>query len=430
MTDKKKDETKKTDGTGEDAAAPASEDTAAPAAEPEPASETTSADDPVAAKLKEHGVDDATIDRIKSELADSEEELSYLSVEDFKSVGIKPGKAKMLVEALKSTAAPAAPVEPVVSQAGAMGAVSFDAVLPTVPTDSSWLEALRTGGVLKVDQSTVISAIRAALAYRAGLYGIPAKLVELMEAFADQNEEQVDPEFFKLRKQMTRRSYAEIFEAIDGLDGSYVTEVRKKQLFGRIDQYLWPAIAEFHQQLKSWQEAWMQGAANPAMMMASVMAAIGGTGGMPPGLMQPPETGILRDTADAVADAVNRVFAGTGVQISAALAYDATKIKETLENPRLPSLIGAANRDQMLRQLKVAVSATYPRMENNLTRFVLATMQVKDQPSGNEELQYFGSLFMLGSQIPWDQLDGGGASSIRQSPSPLGDGFPGSHHER
>jgi len=56
--------------------------------------------------------------------------------------------------------------------------------------------------------------------------------------------------------------------------------------------------------------------------------------------------------------------------------------------------------------LGVAVSATYPRLETNLTRFVLAVMQAKDQPAGNEELQYFGALFMLGSQIPWDQLGG------------------------
>jgi hypothetical protein len=69
-------------------------------------------------------------------------------------------------------------------------------------------------------------------------------------------------------------------------------------------------------------------------------------------------------------------------------------------------MIGAANRDQMLKQLGVAVSATYPRLETNLTRFVLSTLQAKDQPAGNEEYQYFGSLYLLGQQIPWDQLGG------------------------
>lgn len=342
------------------------------------------------------------IEKIKTDLgATTAEDLSGLTEQDLVDCGMKKLPARKLIVSL-------APIKTDVATAATtntVSTVSFDSVLPIVPSEASWLEALRTGGVLKVDQSTVISAIRATLAHRAGLFTIPNGLVDLMEKFADQNEEQVDPEFFKLRKQMVRRSYAEIFEAIDGLDGSYVTDARKKQLFQRIDQNLWPAIISFYNQLKAWQEAWMQGAANPALMMNAILAASGGMSAMPPGMMQPPDTGVLRDNADAVADSVNKVFAGTGVQISAALAYDASKIKETLANPRLPALIGATNRDQMLRQLNVAVSATYPRLEQNLTRFVLSIMQVKDQPAGNEELQYFGTLFMLGSQIPWDQLN-------------------------
>lgn len=361
-------------------------------------------------RLKELDVPDDIAGKIKTELgAKTVDDLSGLTEQDLVGVGMKKLPARKLLEKL----APVAPASP-----AAMSAVSFSAVLPSVPSDTSWLEALRTGGVLKVEQSTVISAIRAALAYRVGLYTIPDILVVQMEKFADANEEQVDPEFFKLRKQMTRRSYAEIFAAIDGLEGSYVTEGRKKQLFQRIDDYLWPAIITFNSQLKSWQEAW-QGSANPAAMMnAFIMMSSGGPKVMPPGMMQPPDTGVLRDTADAVADAVNKVFAGTGVLIAAALAYDASKIKESLENSRLPALIGANNRDQMLRQLGVAVSATYPRLEQNLTQFVLAIMQVKDQPAGNEELQYFGALFMLGSQIPWDQL--GGDRSAGRRPTGIG----------
>lgn len=351
-------------------------------------------------KLLGLGVEETLITKIKDEFGvEKVEDLASLTEADLTRVGMKLIPARKLVAALT----PLAPVA--TAPTGAISAMSFD-VLPTVPSDASWLESLKAGGVLKVDQSTVISAIRAALAHRAGLYTIPDSLSKLMEKFADANEDQVDPEFYKIRKQMTRRSYAEIFAAIEGFDGTYVTEARKQLLFERIDKHLWPAIIEFYAQLKSWQEAWMQGSANPAMMMNAFFTMAGGGGVMPPGMLQPPDTGVLRDQADALADAVNRVFAGTGVQISAALAYDASKIKETLENPRLPALIGVANREQMLRQMGVAVSATYPRMETNLTRFVLSVLQAKDQPAGNEELQFFGSLFMLGSQIPWDQLGG------------------------
>lgn len=367
---------------------PPVESTTATAAKP-----TT--DDAVTTNLKELGVGDEAIGRIKVLGVNEVSDLRYLKEETLISAGLNVVQAAKLVEAL----VPPAPV----AEATALGAATFDAVLPTVASDASWLEALKTGGVLKVDQSTVTAAVRAALAKKVGLFDIPIKLADAIERFADSNEEQVDASFYALRKQITRRNYAEVFAAIDGLDGSFVTDKRKQQLLERVDKHLWPAIYDFHGQLQNWQEAWMQGAANPAMFMAALMP---GSVGMPPGMMAPPETAVLRDSADAVADAINRVFAGTGVQIAAALAYDAAQIKKTMEDPRLPSMIGAANRDQMLKQLGVAVSATYPRLETNLTRFVLATLQAKDQPAGNEEYQYFGSLYMLGQQIPWDQLGG------------------------
>jgi hypothetical protein len=364
----------------------------------------------VAQKLQELGVEESLIAKIEADIGvTSVDDLAELTEADLIGIGMKKMPARRLVIALASTDsktnAASAPVS-------AVGTVSFDSVLPAVPNDASWLEGLKAGGVLKVEQSTVISAIRAALAHKVGLYGIPETLVKLMEAFADENEEKVDPEFFKLRKMLTRRSYAEIFEAIEGLDGNYVTEARKKQFFSRIDEHMWPAIIEFYTRLREWYDAWSKGANNPMFMMTAIMSMGGAPGVMPPGIMQPPETGVLRDTADGLADKVNKVFAGTGVQIAAALAYDANKIKETLENPRLPALIGATNRDQMLRKLEVAVSATYPRLEINLTRFVLSVMQLKDQPAGNEELQYLGALYMLGSQIPWEQLDIGGGRRL------------------
>lgn len=370
--------------------------------------------DLVTIKLKELGVTEEMIVKITEMGAESLDDLERLREEDLIDAGMPRLQARKLIDSLKPV--PSVSCDPVATNT--VSTVSFD-ILPSVPTDDSWLAALKAGGVLKVDQSTVISAIRAALAYRAGLYEVPAILSARMEEYADLSEEQVTPEFYTLRKEMTRRSYAEIFEAIPGLDGSFVTEGRKKQLFTRIDQSLWPAITNFNNQLKSWQEAWMQGAANPAIMMNAIMAASGGIGPMPPGMMQTPDTGVLRDSADSVADAINKVFAGTGVQIVAALAYDATRIREVLSNTRLPAMIGAANREQMLRQLGVAVPATYPRMEQNLTRFVLAVMQAKDQPSGNEELQYFGTLYMLGAQIMWDQLDQKGLTGIGGSPRRL-----------
>lgn len=300
---------------------------------------------------------------------------------------------------------------PQVTQAAA-AAFSTLNMLPEVPTTEAWLTALRTGGQLKVDMPTVISATRAALAKRVGLYDIPDKLVERMEAYAESLNEPAPATFFTLRDHITRRDYADIFQAIPGMKGSFVTETRKKELFRRIDGLLWPSIIKFNGLLKAWVESWQQGAANPAMMLNMVASMVtGGVGGaMPPGMMAPPDTGGLRDEAEGFADQVNKVFAGVGVPIARALAYDANRIRDILDDPSLPASIGAPNRDHMLRMLSIDVTATYTRLETNLTRFVLAIMQVKDVPAGNEELQYLGSLYMLGAQIPWTDLDVGRGS--------------------
>lgn len=375
-------------------------DPAVVAETPEAPVEPAVTTDEVTAKLKEFGATDETVAAIKALGVETVADFASLTETDLVGAGMPIVKARNLLKSVAPTPEPTTPV---------VNTMAFEGVLPSVQDDDSWLKALKTGGVLKIDQSTVIAAVRAALAKRVGLYDVPAKLTAAMEAFADESEEQVDATFYALRKQMTRRNYAEIFAAIDGLDGSFVTDKRKTELLRRLDTNLWPSIISFNVQLKGWQESWMQGAANPAMMMMALMG--GGAGALPPGVMQAPDTAVLRDAADAVKDAVNRVFAGTGVQIASALAYEATEIKKSLEDPRLPALIGVPNREQLLKKLGVAVPATYPRLETNVTRYVLGVMNLEDQAAGNEELSYLGALFMLGNQIDWTQLGGGRGGS-------------------
>ena len=201
-------------------------------AETEAAKTPVVADD-VRTKLAEYGADEATIDKVISELGVEElDDLASLEVADLTGAGMKLAKARKLVAELKNTSKPAAPA---VAAAETRAIQSqFEALLPSIPTDESWLNALKTGGILKVDESSYIAAIRAALADRAGLYNVPDALSKAMEKYADETEEQVDPTFYALRKSLTRRAYGDIFAAIDGLDGTFITDARRKEFLGRI----------------------------------------------------------------------------------------------------------------------------------------------------------------------------------------------------
>jgi len=368
--------------------------------------QATPTGNPVTQYLMTLGVEEDKATQISEKLVDNVGELEHLTAGDFTSI-LKPGAARALVAKLqeKKTAASAAAAPTAVGG----NSVAF-ALLPEVPDDTAWLASLRTEGVLKVGQSTVISTIRAALAYKFGLYGITDKLVKEMERYAEETDEQVGKEFFELRKALTKRTYGDLFDALDGMDGHYVTQERKNKLLGRINDTLMPSVGSFHEQLNTWYTTWVQGASNPGFFMQHMMMAQGG-GALPPGMMAPPDAGVLRDAADKVADDLNKVFRGTGVQIAAALAYEAKQIIQSLSQPGLPAMVGVTSRELMLKKLGVNVPATYPRMETNLTRYVLAILEAKNQAGGTQESMYFGNMHLLGSQIQWSEIGGFGSSS-------------------
>src|SRR4029453_17613936 len=249
--------------------------------------------------------------------------------------------------------------------------------------------------------------IQAGFANRVSLYQLPAALVERMEAHAESLEEPVGPDFYRLRTLITRPSYAEIFSAIAGVEGQFVPQARKTTLLAKLDNALWPALFGFHAQLKSWFETWQQGASTPANMMAAMLAlASGGAGALPPGMMQPPAPDGLGSEAEAVIVKINRVFCGTGVPVARALALDAIRIKEVLDNSALPAQMGATNREQMLKLLNVGVTADVVRMERNVLRYALSIIDYDKVTSGNSELAYLTSLNMLGGPIQGEKIQG------------------------
>jgi hypothetical protein len=278
-------------------------------------------------------------------------------------------------------------------------------ILPTVPDDDSFLSLLKTGGELKIGKTEVISATRAALANRVGLYDLPDKISGAMERYAEGLDEPCPSAYYEIQKLITRRTYGDILKALDLEGAMRMNQRRKDELLKKLESGFWESIVSFHVQVKGWQEQWMSGAANPGMMVTMMAAAMSSGGvGMPPGMLQPPDTSGLRDSAEGVINSINRVFAGTGIPVARALAYDAQEIKKILADDRLPSMVGAANRDQMLKMLSTSVSADYVRLERNVVKYILSVMEYPNIPSGQSEYQYLAAMLQLGISIPWDTL--------------------------
>lgn len=289
-------------------------------------------------------------------------------------------------------------------------------VLPSVPDDSSFIEMLKVGGELKVGQTEVISAIKAAIAHRVGLFKLPETLKTRMEEFAESVEEPAGKGFWELRNLVVQRRYSDVLNVL-GIEGHFMNEKRKNQLINRLEEHFWATLYDFHRQLQNWQRSWMEGAANPAMMVAAIASASGG-GQMPPGMMAPPPTDVLRDAAESVINNTNKIFAGFGIPVARALAYDAHQIKKVLQDERLPASIGALNNEQMLKMLNIDVTADYVRLERNVVRYALSVMELPKVDSGQAELVYLSALLQLGLSIPWNKLVEGATGGLSPSREP------------
>jgi hypothetical protein len=324
--------------------------------------------------------------------------------EALKELKIPSGKLNMHLAKLR----PEKAVEEVVpSEKNTFG--SMLSILPTVPNEESFLEMLRTGGVLKVDVTEVISAIKAGFYKQIGIYDLVKKLSAKMDDFAKKQEEPNQPIYYELEKLLTEKQYGDILSAL-GVPGKFVNESRKTEFFVKLDAKLWTALKSFHNQLVAWQDTWIKSFSNPAMFSMTLAAQQSGSP-MPAGMMSPPQTTVLEAAAEEVINEINRIFAGNGIPIARALAYDATRIIGILENKDLPAQIGAANKDQMIKELGISVGAEIIRMEKSLTQYALSIMSLAKVNAGKDQIAYLSAMLELGMSIPWDKLGTKGIGS-------------------
>jgi len=374
-------------------------------------------DEKLITKLKELGWSDEQISKLEQEFeAKNETDMYLLKEEDYKALGFKPVPARKMVVAFTPVPEVTTPVA--VSENPVNLTPSYD-LLPPVPEDSSFLESLKVGGILKVEVVDVVSAMKAAIAANVGLFSVPEKIQKVMEEFAEKQEEPVGKNYFDLQKLITSRSYGEVLSAL-GVPGSFMSEARKKAFLSKLNVELWTSIHNFQQRLIDWVSVWNNSMNNPAVILSFINGATAG-GVMPPSMIQVPDTAVIRDEAEAVINRINRVFAGVGIPVARALAYEATRIKNVLEEPTLPAAIGATSKDQMLKMLSISVGSDYVRMEYNITRYVLGLMNLSKVAAGNEELSYLTALYNLGMAIAWDKL---GISSSEGGRPVSGGTFP------
>ncbi|MCX6795499.1 MAG: hypothetical protein NT165_02095 [Candidatus Falkowbacteria bacterium] len=277
-------------------------------------------------------------------------------------------------------------------------------VLPVMPSNESFIEMLKVGGTLKVGETEVLSAVKAAIAKSFGLYSFPKLLSNKMEEFAEDQGEPCGEEFFAIQRLLTERTYAEVLSVIK-VKGSFISEGRKNTFLLKLDTNFWPALSDFHKQLKAWYDNWVQGVSNPGVMMMAMSQ--GNLGAAIPGLADPPDPAPVIAAAEEMVNVINKVFAGPGIPVARAMAYDATKIMDIINDPKVLVQAGYSTKDQMLKGLGVSIGSEAVIMERNVTQYALSIMSLSRV---EQEMQaiYLTAMHRLGNTIPWDKLGGKG----------------------
>lgn len=360
----------------------------------------------VLAKITGEPTDDATAAEALEVLDNKEASPDADLKEVFKEFNIPTGKLNLHLSKLRGEPAVKAEATTTTTAAAAFSSL---AILPEVPSEESFLEALKTGGVVKVEKTEVVSAVKAIFAKSVGLYELPEKILKKMEAFAEAQDDPCGEDYYKVMKLVTEKKYGDVLSVM-GLTGAYVTEARKKLFFQKLDDKLPRALNMFNVQLNQWYESWTKTFANPGLMVAAMAGASTGTA-IPAGIMAPPETDSLRTAAEEVINEINRIFAGSGIPVARALAYDATRIMGVLSDPKLPVQLGVPNKETMLKELGIKVGSDLVRNEQAIIRYTLAVMSLPKVPA-DTELEYLSAMIKLSSSITWTSLGGTKLSGI------------------
>ncbi len=332
-------------------------------------------------------------------------DLAALSAEELVGVGLKLVKARKLLEALNSKAATAggtsaARVSSVTTTSRAEQINTV--VLPEPPNEESWLSSLRSGGVLKVGESTYLSAARAIIAAKLNVKDLIKRLCEEIEQTAVAQDEVVPQLYFDLRNRNLRRKYSEVFAVVGG--ASAITEAQRASTMRRIQERMVPALYRCHMAADAWLRTWIA-STGPMMGAFAVGQQIGAPIGMsiPPAFNSMPDVAPIRDACDELRDAVNASLSGVGPAAVTAIACEYRDLQEILNNDSLPAYLGVATREQMLKKLDIGVGASLIRMERDLVRLLLAYAS-SDSQSPDQESSYYYACHMVGAQIPWNHL--------------------------
>ncbi len=269
--------------------------------------------------------------------------------------------------------------------------------------EEEWIRDLQQGGILRFQESTYIAGIKAVLAANMGVFRAVETLSKMVTDYSIKSAIPSPKLFYTLQDIITRREYGLVFAASENnrVNGVpiYATSKDMEQLMQRMMQFFVPAILDSAQKVAKWyNDLTNQKTSDFFVEQTMHESALGQSTSYP-------SPAALYDAGVNLRQSINQTFAGNGIQKALAIYNEYRTFVGVLNDPDLPSSVGALDKDNVLSMLGFDANAAAVRSEAFIVKFVISMIDAERLAKG-KELQFFRELHDLARQIDWSALTG------------------------
>lgn len=324
------------------------------------------------------GPDDDAVEVLTDEDTASKESI----VSALRTAGVAPPNARLAIKKLRGLTVPATTASAVVAPAMVAPAEPQQSLLEMLPDDQAILAAFKSGGVLEVQKAQVVVAGRCLLAQQMGVFGADRKLLTLINDYYTTRVKRRNPTiYWELRKAVTRKRYASLFQAMDMPGaGELVTVSAQRKFWARMQESFVPKLVRVQETLTAWYEAWERKASmNVGLVVGNALASAAGGIGAGPGTRIPPINNIVA-AVETMIDGINECFAGEFEAVGIALGHDAVRIRNLIDNADLYAHIGAAERREFMELIGIKAGSDVVMMESAFANWLHNALRIPSMP--------------------------------------------------
>jgi hypothetical protein len=220
-----------------------------------------------------------------------------------------------------------------------------------------------------------VAAVRVYFAHRNGLYQLRRKLVEAIDAAAENSDTPADAStVYELMNEIASEDIAPLLRVMK-VPTKAVSPDERKKFLTRLDTVFIPGVLRFYDSLAGWYEGFKAVQSNPTAFVAALQGRLSGV------VEAPVDVSPLRSAAAALANVMNGTFKGLNhLAVARTMAKDAVDVAALLKDLKYMAAAGFRSPVEMRRGLGITITDEEARASVDVAEFVLNALDIPNIP--------------------------------------------------